>query len=279
MRKILFMLALIILLIFTGVVIYKGTNFGAFKVWGITQIIEKNDEIDAKNAQLSNLVSVTYPDTLSKLSNSSEALQQTKKQYEEQSLILSDSKYYMQTEKYKLDFLWTRIGNHAKDNKVEIKIDVTNGSANGIYNLNFTVVGKYPNTTNFIYAIENDSRLGFKIENFSMKQSTKETGTVTSEGQKTYSYNYVESTFVCKEIKIDIKVIDTQDGKKETNTTQNTNTTTDGNTTNTVDNTTGNTANTANTVNTTNTTNDANQQNTANTTGTTNTTETQNTVQ
>ena len=274
MRKILFILALIILLIFTGVVIYKGTNFGRFKVWGITQIIEKNEEIDSENAQLSNLVSVTYPSTLTKLSNSSEKLQQTKKEYEEQSVILSDSNYYMQTEKYKLDFLWTRIGNHAKDNKVEIKIDVTNGTANGIYNLNFTVVGKYANTTSFIYAIEGDSRLGFKIENFSMKQSTKGTGVLNSDGQTVYNYNNVECTFVCKEIKIDIKSLDGQDGKKdETNTT---NTTNAENTTNTV----GNTTNTTNNnTNTTNTQNAGNTTNTTNTTGAANTTATQNIVQ
>ena len=274
MRKILFILALIILLIFTGVVIYKGTNFGRFKVWGITQIIEKNDEIDSENAQLYNLVSVTYPSTLTKLSNSSEKLQQTKKEYEEQSVMLSDSNYYMQTEKYKLDFLWTRIGNHAKDNKVEIKIDVTNGTANGIYNLNFTVVGKYANTTSFIYAIEGDSRLGFKIENFSMKQSTKGTGVLNSDGQTVYNYNNVECTFVCKEIKIDIKSLDGQDGKKdETNTT---NTTNAENTTNTV----GNTTNTTNNNNnTTNTQNAENTTNTTNTTGAANTTATQNTVQ
>ena len=278
MRKILFILALIILLIFTGVVIYKGTNFGRFKVWGITQIIEKNDEIDAENAQLSNLVSVTYPSTLTKLSNSSEKLQQTKKEYEEQSVMLSDSNYYMQTEKYKLDFLWTRIGNHAKDNKVEIKIDVTNGTANGIYNLNFTVVGKYANTTSFIYAIEGDSRLGFKIENFSMKQSTKGTGVLNSDGQTVYNYNNVECTFVCKEIKIDIKSLDGQDGKKdETNTTNTTNTE---NTTNTVGNTTNTTNNNTNTnTNTTNTQNAGNTTNTTNTTGAANTTATQNTVQ
>ena len=278
MRKILFILALIILLIFTGVVIYKGTNFGRFKVWGITQIIEKNDEIDSENAQLSNLVSVTYPSTLTKLSNSSEKLQQTKKEYEEQSVMLSDSNYYMQTEKYKLDFLWTRIGNHAKDNKVEIKIDVTNGTANGIYNLNFTVVGKYANTTSFIYAIEGDSRLGFKIENFSMKQSTKGTGVLNSDGQTVYNYNNVECTFVCKEIKIDIKSLDTQDGKKdETNTTNTTNTE---NTTNTVGNTTNTTNNNTNTnTNTTNTQNAGNTTNTTNTTGAANTTATQNTVQ
>ena len=276
MRKILFILALIILLIFTGVVIYKGTNFGRFKVWGITQIIEKNDEIDSENAQLSNLVSVTYPSTLTKLSNSSEKLQQTKKEYEEQSVMLSDSNYYMQTEKYKLDFLWTRIGNHAKDNKVEIKIDVTNGTAAGIYNLNFTVVGKYANTTSFIYAIEGDSRLGFKIENFSMKQSTKGTGVLNSDGQTVYNYNNVECTFVCKEIKIDIKSLDVQDGKKdETNTT---NTTNAENTTNTVGNTTNTTNNNTNT-NTTNTQNAGNTTNTTNTTEAANTTASQNTVQ
>ena len=274
MRKILFILALIILLIFTGVVIYKGTNFGRFKVWGITQIIEKNDEIDSENAQLSNLVSVTYPSTLTKLSNSSEKLQQTKKEYEEQSVMLSDSNYYMQTEKYKLDFLWTRIGNHAKDNKVEIKIDVTNGTANGIYNLNFTVVGKYANTTSFIYAIEGDSRLGFKIENFSMKQSAKGTGVLTTDGQTVYNYNNVECTFVCKEIKIDIKSLDGQDGKKEeTKPTDTTNTTNAENTTNTAGNTTNATNNNANTTNAQNT------QNTTNTTGGANTTATQNTVQ
>ena len=274
MRKILFILALIILLIFTGVVIYKGTNFGRFKVWGITQIIKKNDEIDSENAQLSNLVSVTYPSTLTKLSNSSEKLQQTKKEYEEQSVILSDSNYYMQTEKYKLDFLWTRIGNHAKDNKVEIKIDVTNGTANGIYNLNFTVVGKYANTTSFIYAIEGDSRLGFKIENFSMKQSAKGTGVLTTDGQTVYNYNNVECTFVCKEIKIDIKSLDGQDGKKEeTKTTDTTNTTNAGDTTNTAGNTTNATNNNANTTNAQNT------QNTTNTTGGANTTAAQNTVQ
>ena len=274
MRKILFILALIILLIFTGVVIYKGTNFGRFKVWGITQIEKKNDEIDSENAQLSNLVSVTYPSTLTKLSNSSEKLQQTKKEYEEQSVMLSDSNYYMQTEKYKLDFLWTRIGNHAKDNKVEIKIDVTNGTANGIYNLNFTVVGKYANTTSFIYAIEGDSRLGFKIENFSMKQSTKGTGVLNSDGQTVYNYNNVECTFVCKEIKIDIKSLDGQDGKKdETNTT---NTTNAENTTNTVGNTTNTTNNNTNTINTQNA---GNTTNTTNTTGAANTTATQNTVQ
>ena len=274
MRKILFILALIILLIFTGVVIYKGTNFGRFKVWGITQIIEKNEEIDSENAQLSNLVSVTYPSTLTKLSNSSEKLQQTKKEYEEQSVMLSDSNYYMQTEKYKLDFLWTRIGNHAKDNKVEIKIDVTNGTANGIYNLNFTVVGKYANTTSFIYAIEGDSRLGFKIENFSMKQSTKGTGVLNSDGQTVYNYNNVECTFVCKEIKIDIKSLDGQDGKKdETNTT---NTTNAENTTNTVGNTTNTTNNNTNTINTQNA---GNTTNTTNTTEAANTTASQNTVQ
>ena len=74
-------------------------------------------------------------ESISKLNNSGELMQETKKQYEEQAVLISNSKYYMQTEKYKLEFLWTRIGNYAKDNGVTPKMYVTSGSTKGVYNL------------------------------------------------------------------------------------------------------------------------------------------------
>lgn len=198
MRKILFIILVILLLIFTGCVIYKGTNIVNANVWGITQISQKNKEIDLKNEELSGLISVTYPGSLSKLNTSSEELQQTKKEYEQQAIMLADNKYYKQTEKYKIEFLWTRLGNYAKDNGVEIKIDVTNGDTTGIYNLNFIITGKYSDIADFIYDIENDSRLGFKIENFEM----------ASAGES------VEGKFTCKDIRIDIKALD-KDNKED----------------------------------------------------------------
>ena len=67
MRKILFSVLLAAILIFTGFVIYRGTNVGKFTVWGVTQISEENDNIDQRNAELTNLVNETYPQTLSRL--------------------------------------------------------------------------------------------------------------------------------------------------------------------------------------------------------------------
>ena len=240
MRKVLFALALIVLIIFTGIVIYKGTGIG--DIWGVTQITAKNDDIDRINSQLTGLVEVTYPSTLKKLNDSTETLQQTKKEYEDQAILLANSKYYRQTETYKLEFLWTKLGNYAKDDNVIIKIDVTNGDAKGIYNLNFTVTGKYSDVTQFIYDIENDSILGFRIDDFDMTG-----GSSISNENGTYVYS-VNGKFTCKDIRLDIKAIEGSTAQPTTTTT-NTNTKTNTTNSNTTNTTTNNTTNTANTTN------------------------------
>lgn len=232
MRKILFALLAVALLIVVGLVIYKGATLGRLEIWGIKQIIAENKQIDDVNARLERLANEEFNSAKQKLDNSGEAMQATKKEYEEQAVLISNSKYYMQTEKYKIDFLWTRIGNYAKDHKVTPKMDVASGSTKGVYNLIITAVGKYPDVADFIYAIENDSRLGFKIEDFSMSQYTSEEAS-----------NLVEGKFTCKEIRIDIKSIDsesksnssakTADSNSQSNANQNSNTTNTTNTTNT----------------------------------------------
>ena len=156
-------------------------------------------------------------------------MENAKSEYESKALLLGNSSYYLQTEEYEIEFLWTRIGNYANDNDVKIKIDVTNSSISGRYDLNFTVTGKYPDVTQFIYDIENDSKLGFKIEDFNMVSS--ESG--------------VQGKFACKEIKIDLKTVDTS---SDTDEAENTTTDTSSNTTAT------NTTETTNTTNTTETT-------------------------
>lgn len=252
MRKVIFAILAVVLLIFTGFVIYSGTNIGKFEVWGIKQINEENDKIDSANADLGTLVNVSYPDAVTKLTNSGETMEETKREYEEQVAIASSSRSYLQTEKYKPEFLWTKIGNYGKDYKVTPKMQISNGSTNEVYNVTISAVGKYANIASFIYAIENDSRLGFKIEDFKMVQST--------DGQ-------VEGTFTCKEIRIDLKSLDresTDNGKTDTN---NSNT---GNTNNTNTNSSSSTRNTTNTTNT-NSTSTSGTTNT-NTTGNTNTT-------
>lgn len=245
MRKILFAILAIVLLIFTGFVIYRGTNIGKFEIWGIKQINEENDVIDQKNADLATLVNVSYPEAISKLNNSGEVMEENKKEYEEQATMISSSKY-LQKEKYKLEFLWTKIGNYAKDNKVTPKMQVTNGSTKEVYNLIITAVGRYSNVASFIYAIENDSRLGFKIEDFKMTSANTE-----AEGNGSH---YVQGSFTCKEIRIDLKSLDNEnDEGKDDGKDNNTNNSNTNNTTNTTNSKTANTTNTTETNNTTDT--------------------------
>lgn len=269
MRKFLLAILVVILLIVTGLVIYQGISIGNFEIWGIKQIAEENETIERANEKLKTLVDNEFPNAVSKLNNSGEVMQEAKKEYEEQAVIVSNSKYYMQTEKYKLEFLWTRIGNYAKDHKVTPKMEVASGSTNGVYNLIITAVGKYSDVASFIYAIENDSRLGFKIEDFSMTQ-------YTSDGA-----NLVQGKFTCKEIRIDIKSIDSdgnstsnannegeenQRSNTSNNNTSNTNTTNAGNTTKSTNKT--NTTNSTNTTSSQSVENATSVETTASTTGT-----------
>ena len=108
----------------------------------------------------------------------------------------------------------------------------TSGAAN-TYNLRFTATGSYISITDFISAIENDSTLGFKIEEFKMQPSGSD----------------LQATFVCK----DIAIAEVSATTTETNNTNNTNSTNNSNTSNTTNTT--STTNTTNTANTTNTIN------------------------
>ena len=165
----------------------------------------------------------------------------TKKEYEDKAVLVSNSKKYLQTEKYEIEFLWTKLGNYAQDENVEIRIDVVNSSAEGLYDLNFAIAGKYAKVADFLYDLENDSKLGFKVEDFHMNAVE----------------NGVQGTFSCKEIGLNIEQIEAvQENRREDEQSE------ENNTTNTQE------TNTADTTNTTNTTNETETNNTTSTNAT-----------
>lgn len=236
MRKIVFSIIIVILLVAGGFLIAKGANIGNFTVWGVKSIKEKNATIDQKNQQLSTLATTDYEGALSGLNTSKTTLESTKKSYEDKA-ILANNNSYLQTEKYEIEFLWTKVGNYAKDRNVELKFDVANSSTKGLYDLKFTIAGKYVKVADYIYDIENDSKLGFKIEDFHMVSA--------GEG--------VQATFTCKEVNINIESAESNTSSStENNGTTGKNNTTTNTTTN---NTTGGSTNTTNTTNTTTGTN------------------------
>lgn len=248
MRKILLTIALVAMIIIFGVVAVNGIHIGNLTVLGFTQIKEENKNLKDKNDKLSNLIDVEYPKAVASVEDAEKQLKTTKEEYESQIALNSNSGagYAAATEKYEIEYLWTKIGNHAKDNDVDMKIDLTNSSVGtGFYKLNFTVTGSYVGITDFIYAIENDTKLGFKIDDFVMTQNTL---TTTSSSKSNTTENSkvaeVKATFSCDEVGINIQSIEKQTDTQEEKTATNTTNTTSANTSKS--NTTSGTTSTAN---------------------------------
>lgn len=247
MRKILISLLVVLLLI--GSALFMVNGISRFNINGIKGLSEENDNVEKKISDLSNAIGVTYSNTESNLKRTANTLQGSKTEYENQAILSNsqNSSYASQLEKYEIDYLWTKIGNYAKDENVVIKIElVQSGTSKNLYNLNFNVTGEYVNITDFIYDIENDSKLGFKIDEFKMGASKD---------------NTLSATFVCKEIPIIVGSID------QTTTNDQQNDSNDGNSNN-ASASQGDNANTNSANNTTNTssndTNTAGAQNTQN---------------
>ena len=198
MRKILISILDVLLLIGLIFLIVNGASW--MKVEGIKGLDEANKAVDKKISNLSNAISVTYVNSEANLKRAASTLQETKTEYENQEALSSTQNrtYVSNLEKYDIDYLWTKIGNYARDENVVIKMDlVQSGSSSNLYTLNFTVTGEYSSITNFIYDIENDSKLGFKIDEFKMGAADAST---------------LSATFSCKEIPIIVGIVDQEGG-------------------------------------------------------------------
>lgn len=193
MKKLLISIIILLMLILTGFTIVKGIDIGPLKVLGILEIKDENDKLDDKVKQATKLTSTDYQKKIDDLNTAIKQLETQKNSYEDMVNVSTDSQVEAANQTYNntIDFLFVRIENHAKSEGVTMKMEVTRSSTgvNNVYNLNFTATGSYTGIEEFITGIEDDSKLGFKIENFSMSASSE-------------SGDQLEATFVCKDITI-----------------------------------------------------------------------------
>lgn len=194
MRKLLISVLIVVLLAVAGYMCYEGMTIVNFKISGIKEIEQLNKSLDSQITVASRLISNDYPTELSNLSKSLKELKTEKENYNNLVSISTDEQVQTATkfEKYEIESLWVMIGNHAKKEGVTMQLVLSTSStgAANLYDLNFTVTGQYVGIADFIYDIENDSKLGFKIENFDLKPN-ETTNTLTGK-------------FTCKDISINI---------------------------------------------------------------------------
>lgn len=230
MKKLLILILIALLLMLSIFLVIQGIHIGNFEILGIRDIQLKSNKLDEKIQEAAKLAEKDYKQAVSDVGTNAKKLKEEKANYDEMvATVDGETGTVSQIEKYEIETLWVRLGNHATSEGVVMQMDVIKGNSSleDVYNLRFTATGSYISITDFISAIENDSMLGFKIEEFKMNP--------------TDSGSDLQATFVCKDISI----------KDVTATTSNT--------------VTDNNSDANNTNNTTNLTNNSNTSNTNNT--------------
>lgn len=160
-------LSSILLLTYTT---FRGIRVGDFEILSVAQLKQKNNELDEKINEASELTSIKYPDTIQLLEETYEKHTITKEKYEELlGFTDEENNEIYETKQYDIGYLWKIFGKYATSRNLRITMDVQKKSSKeSLYDLNFNVSGEYVNISQFITDIENNSDLTFRIYNFKM---------------------------------------------------------------------------------------------------------------
>ena len=197
MKKVLISILIVLLLVLAYVAIFNGFSLGNIKILSVAQIIEANDELTADISEAKSLLNEDYTAAKDDLSESVTELLEAKEEYYDLAKTSTEGEITEATtiKRYKIEYLWTTIGNHATSQGVNLKMDVVTGDSGEaeVKNLEFKVTGQYIGIMEFIAAIEDDEDLGFTIEEFKM---TKVDDTLTA-------------TFTVTDVRIEIETTTT----------------------------------------------------------------------
>ena len=172
MRKILLSIIIILFLALGYVTLKNGIQFGSVQILSIEQIEQKAQELNTKIDEVNSMIDVDYPEKRKELTNAEKHLQEAEEQYLQYTNVSTDAEILaaMEQKSYTIEFLWTTLGTHARKQGVLLTFEIVSSSTgtNGVNDIRFTVNGSYIAITNFIYAIENDTDLNFRIQNFKL---------------------------------------------------------------------------------------------------------------
>ena len=173
MRKILITILVIILVILAYFTIFHGISIGSFKILGTSQIEELSDELNSKKDEANRKVASEFQSKQEELLSKVDTLLQNKEQYYDVANVSTDKQLSQANteEVYNLEYLYLKVGGHARNEGVNLKLDINSGDTEDeeVKNLAFTVTGQYVGIIDFISAIKDDSELSFVIEDFKME--------------------------------------------------------------------------------------------------------------
>ena len=173
MKKLLIIILIILLCVLGYFAIFNGISIGNFQILSVSQIKEKNDKLDQEISDIETQRVSTFPSKTSELGRETDTMMSAKKTYLDLASVSSDEEIQEANleQTYAMEFLWNKVGSYATKEGVTLKWDVSSTGVNNKYTLNFTTTGSYVGVISYIYALENDSDLAFRIENFKMTAS------------------------------------------------------------------------------------------------------------
>ena len=254
MRKIVIAVIVLLLIVLGIMAVSKGISIGSIKVASISDLSEKNEKIDKKIEEINTLIDTDYPKKLTELNTAGKNMQDAKEEYLKYSTISTNDEIIkaMQGKVYKIEFLWTKLGQHVRNEGVvlDFKINESSIGESKASDLEFTVTGTYSRITNFVYALENDADLDFRIDNFKLLPNSSDVLLI--------------ATFTVRNVVIEgnTSVLEVYSNENATKTTNQTNTTNSSSSNNKSENTSTQNANEQNTNTQSTNTQNANEQNT-----------------
>ena len=174
MKKIVISILIILLFVLVYYLIFGHLEVFGWSNTSIKDLKKADEELDKKINTAKEINMQKYPQSISALESSMDDLKKVKEKYDNKVKYISDDLELgvVQIKEYKIDRLWVALGNYAKEENVTLKLDIVETSSQNVYDLNITLVGEYIGITDFIYDIEKDDTLGFKVVDFRIAPNT-----------------------------------------------------------------------------------------------------------
>ena len=149
----------------------------------LKNIETSSNNLNAKIATAKQKNDSEYPQSIEELEKSIKNLKVTKEKYKSKTAYIAENVELgvVPTKEYKIERLWIVLENYAKKEGIELKLDIKEASSGkGKYDLDVTLSGEYIGITDFLYDIEKDDTLGFKVLNFKIQPMSSSTSTTNT---------------------------------------------------------------------------------------------------
>lgn len=199
MKKTLISIIGVILLILVCVSAFNGISIGKLSVYSVKDIKEQSLNLDKKIEEANTEINQNYAKSLADIKTATTNLENVKKEYEDK-VGLNGEIGITQIEKYKSEYLWVILGGYSTSEGTLVDLDIKETSIENTYNINFTVYGSYVGITDFLYDIENDDELNYRVKNFKIVPSSTTTKTTADNEVTEVNTNTLKATFVVENI-------------------------------------------------------------------------------